>query len=90
MIFVDDMHAPFRSKNVGGRIMLMSHLFSDASVAELEEFAHKLGLNPKWIQNSNGFVHYDVSSSKRIHAIALGATPITYRDLPKYVNKNIT
>lgn len=72
---------------VGQLTGIWSHMFSDESIAELDEFAEKLGLNPRWIQNSNGFVHYDVTESKRQLALRLGAKLISYRELPEYARK---
>ena len=84
VVYVDDMQM---QAQVGQLIGIWSHLFSDESIIELDEFAEKLGLKPEWIQNSNGFVHYDVTQAKRLKALRLGAKQISYRDLPEYARK---
>lgn len=72
-VFVDDMRMRTR---VGHIVANWSHLWAD-TVPELEEFAERLGLNPKWIQTSNnGLVHYDVVDWRREEAIKLGAIPL--------------
>lgn len=68
-VYVDDMMAPFRG-------MLMSHMVAD-TVDELQEFARKLGLNPKWFQDHR-VPHYDVAKSTREKAIKLGAIPVKF------------
>lgn len=75
-VYVDDMRMLATVGRVRGR---WSHMWAD-TVAELEEMAEKIGLNPKWIQTSNsGITHYDVVESKRREAIAAGAIPLDRR-----------
>lgn len=70
-VYVDDMFATY------GR-MKMCHLFAD-SQQELLEFVDRIGVKRKWIQHAGTIrEHFDICSSKRDKAIALGATPITY------------
>lgn len=55
------------------------HLFSDQGVsgdAELRAFARRIGLLERWIQNSRGFVHFDLTASMRSQAIREGARPV--------------
>lgn len=77
-IYVDDMRV---HATVGSVIGRWSHMFSDTNTEELDEFAEKLGLKPSWQQNSRGFIHYDVTDSKRTQAIRLGATVCEWREL---------
>ena len=52
-----------------------SHLFAD-TVAELHEFAARLGLKRSWFQNHTRLPHYDVTSNKRTEAIQRGAITV--------------
>ncbi len=54
-----------------------AHLASDASHAELHDFAARLGLRREHFQGD----HYDVPTELRAHALALGATPVSSREL---------
>lgn len=50
---------------------------SDESYEELHEFASRLGLERRWFQGD----HYDVPTDYREQAIALGAVPVSSREL---------
>lgn len=85
-VFVDNMRAPF------GR-MIMCHLFADTD-DELHAMAAKIGVARRWHQRPKAqggpgmdasWSHYDIALSKRALAIAAGAIPIEYRDLPKWL-----
>jgi hypothetical protein len=81
MIYVDDMQMPA----IVGRIEAKwSHMFSDVSVQELKDFGDKIGMRHSWLQNTRGFIHYDVTNDKRAQAIKLGATPISWRDIQEH------
>lgn len=67
MIYVDKYQFPFRN-------MKMSHLTADTR-DELHLFAALLGLKKDWFQDGR-HPHYDVSESKRLEAIAAGATEV--------------
>lgn len=54
-----------------------AHLVSDESYDELHEFAERLGLQREWFQGD----HYDIPRDVRDRAIALGAVPVTSREL---------
>lgn len=70
-VYVDDMFASY------GR-MKMCHLFAD-SQQELLEFVDKIGVQRKWIQHAGTIrEHFDICSSKRDKAIAIGAKAISY------------
>jgi hypothetical protein len=56
---------------------LWSHLVSDVSYDELHDFAARLGIPPQGFQGD----HYDVPEHLYAHAVALGATPVSGRDL---------
>jgi hypothetical protein len=80
-VYVDDMQLPADAGN-NGRVVRgrCFHLFADTS-AELEDFAYKPGLSPRWIQHQGEpGEHYDVTESKRQQALKLGAQQITYHE----------
>lgn len=54
-----------------------AHLVSDESYDELHAMADALGIERRWFQGD----HYDVPEDYRIRAIALGAVPVTSREL---------
>jgi len=53
------------------------HLVSDASLAELHAFARLAGIPERGFDND----HYDYPAERREHLIALGAEPVTGREL---------
>lgn len=69
-ILVDDPIWPFRGR-------LWCHLVSDTSYDELHELAQRLGIPRHGFQGD----HYDVPAELRDEAVALGATPVTGREL---------
>lgn len=75
MIYVDDMRM---LATVGRLTARWSHMWSDTSTAELLAFASGISLNPKWIQNSRGFIHFDLTESKRELAVRAGAVEVAY------------
>lgn len=88
-VFVDDFRVPARVGRIRGR---WSHLTA-SHPDELHEFAARLGQHREWFQahckdtrcpTLEGVCvhfHYDVVDRKRTEAIALGATPISFRDM---------
>jgi hypothetical protein len=80
-VYLDDAMIAWRGKR-------WSHLYAD-SLAELEEFARRVGLRPSWLQHTtgeNGLPHYDVTGSVRDRCVTEGATLVsggdgTYRRL---------
>jgi hypothetical protein len=70
-IYVDSAFIPYRG-------MKMSHMMTDGDIEELHSFAKKLGLRREWFQRND---HYDVSQSKRIAAINLGAKAVSTKEL---------
>lgn len=53
------------------------HLVSDTSLAELHEFARLAGIPERGFDHD----HYDYPEERREQLIALGATPVTGREL---------
>jgi hypothetical protein len=72
MIYIDNARIKYRG-------MLMCHMIAD-DLAELHAMASTLGIR-KHFQDKPGKLHYDVCSSNRSKAIALGAIPISTREL---------
>lgn len=72
-VFVDDMYRYPMGKF---RRMKMSHMIADTE-EELHAMAKRVGVARRWYQGD----HYDVSMSMRTEALALGAVPITLRQL---------
>lgn len=95
-VYVDDIGIPARVGGLSGR---WSHLIADTQ-DELHEFAARLGLKRSWYQDPTitgkpkatpgtraaETWHYDVTASKRLQAIKLGATPVSWRDLPGIID----
>ena len=63
-----------------------SHMLTDqADHAELHELAQRIGMQRRWFQQKDPDAwrwHYDVTAAKRKAAIAAGATPIPWSELP--------
>ncbi|WP_309081240.1 DUF4031 domain-containing protein [Zhihengliuella sp.] len=58
---------------------LFSHLVSDASVEELQAFAERAGLPPRAFDRD----HYDVPERRYAQLVALGAIPVSGRELAR-------
>jgi hypothetical protein len=69
-ILVDPASWPFHDR-------LWAHLVSDTSYDELHAFADRLGIPRRHFQGD----HYDIPAPLRERAIALGALPVTGREL---------
>lgn len=69
-LLVDTAVWPWRGR-------LWCHLVSDTSVAELQEFARRLGIPDRAFQGD----HYDLTDELRDCAIAEGAVPVSSREL---------
>ena len=63
--------------NAAGHGRLWSHLASDASYDELHEFARALGIPARGFDRD----HYDVPSEWYEQVLALGAVPVSSREL---------
>lgn len=69
-ILVDAPVWPFRDR-------LWSHLVSDLSFTELHEFAGRLALPTRAFHRD----HYDLPAERHAEAVALGALPVSGRDV---------
>jgi hypothetical protein len=65
--------------NAAGHGRLWSHLASDTSYEELHEFARTLGIPERGFDRD----HYDVPSEWYDQVLALGAVPVSSRELVK-------
>lgn len=63
--------------NAEGHGRLWSHLASDASFDELHEFARELGIPDRGFDRD----HYDVPAEWYDQVVALGAAPVSSREL---------
>ena len=70
MLMIDPPAVPSRGR-------LWSHLASDASYAELHAFARRLGIPERGFDRD----HYDVPEQWYDQVVALGAEPVTSREL---------
>jgi hypothetical protein len=75
VILVDPAAWPWR-----GRVW--AHLVSDTSYDELHAFADRLGIPRQAFQGD----HYDVPEAVREEALALGAVPVTSREIVTALN----
>lgn len=55
------------------------HMVSDTSEAELHAFAKRLGCRRAWFQLRPA--HYDLTPTRRLLAVRLGASEVTSREL---------
>jgi hypothetical protein len=83
-VYVDNVRIP---ATVGHRHAHWCHLTADTQ-DELHAFAELLGLKRAWFQRGRSYAgrppvgwHYDVTDEMRARALALGAEPISMRDL---------
>lgn len=97
-IYVDDAAIDATVERISSR---WSHLIADDQV-ELHAFASRLGLRRAWFQDpltqTRGIRpapgsraaenwHYDVTAGKRLRAIQLGASPVTWREMVDIINR---
>jgi hypothetical protein len=81
-VYVDDWRQP---ATVRGRTDRWSHLLAD-DPDELHAMAAALGIPPRGFQRhrrSPMLNHYDVPEGLRQQAIALGAVPVTWREMAR-------
>lgn len=72
-VYVDNERIPWRGK-------LWCHLVAD-SLDELHQCAARLGLKRAWFQDQASYPHYDVTTTVRERALALGALPARKRQM---------
>lgn len=69
-VLIDEPIWPFRGR-------LWCHLVSDSSYDELHSIAERAGIPRRAFQGD----HYDIPAERRDQLIALGATPVSGREL---------
>jgi Mn-dependent DtxR family transcriptional regulator len=77
VILVDPAVWPWRGRR-------WAHLVSDESYDELHEFADRLGLPRRAFQGD----HYDIPAELRDDALALGAMPVSAREVVKRLQQS--
>ncbi len=78
MLYVDDLFTAARVKPAARRFgNRWCHLSTDGPLEELHQFAATLGLSRAWFQPHATLSHYDLTPSKRMQAVGLGAREIT-------------
>jgi uncharacterized protein DUF4031 len=85
-VYLDDWRQSARLGSVDDR---WSHLVADDE-DELHEFATRLGMRREWYQHKRARPHqghYDVPERIRAEALALGATPVSWRDLGRMLRR---
>lgn len=81
-VYVDNAYIPWKG-------MKMCHMIAD-SEEELHDMASKIGLKRSWFQKNHSIPHYDVSTSKRVTAVLMGAKSVTSKELVQIHRKNST
>ena len=56
------------------------HMVSDAGLAELHDFAHRLGLHRRYFHNTK-HPHYDLRPAYRQKAVAAGAQEVSSKEM---------
>ena len=88
-VYLDDWRQPARLGPVEDR---WSHLVADSD-DELHAFAARLGMRREWFQHKEGRphqAHYDVPERARSEALALGAVPVTWRQVGRMMRERRT
>jgi len=66
-----------------------THLVAD-TLNELHTFAYRMGLKRAWFQDHERHPHYDLTTGRAANrALALGAKPVTTRQLVKLTKECI-
>lgn len=74
MVYIDQMNQKYRN-------MIMCHMMADTT-EELLNMARKIGVNTKWIQDTNtSHEHFDICLSKKAIALKLGAKEIGWHEV---------
>lgn len=54
------------------------------TLEELHVMAARIGMRRSWFQDARGFPHYDLVSTRRAHAVRLGAVEQSLREMVNY------
>ncbi len=85
-VYLDDWRQPAHLGPVEDR---WSHLVADDE-EELHDFAARLGMRREWYQHKRDRPHqghYDVPERSRAAALALGAVPVSWRELGRMLRR---
>jgi hypothetical protein len=85
-VYLDDWRQPAQLGTVDDR---WSHLVADDE-DELHAFAVQMGMRREWYQHKEARPHqghYDVPERARARALALGAQPVSWRDLGRMLRR---
>ena len=85
-VYLDDWRQPARLGPVDDR---WSHLLADSD-EELHAFAARRGMKREWFQHRAGRphqAHYDLPERSRQVALALGAVPVTWRQVGRMIRQ---
>lgn len=84
-IYVDNLrdYHSIMGRGVPG---LWCHMITDDGLEELHAFAAALGLSPRRFQDHPRHPHYDLLPTSRALALALGALPVTTREMARILN----
>jgi hypothetical protein len=63
-----------------------AHLTADTR-EELHAFAARLGLRRAWFQDDKVLWHYDITPGKRVQAVHLGASEVTFREIGALISR---
>jgi hypothetical protein len=88
-VYLDDWRQPARLGPVDDR---WSHLVADSD-EELHAFAAQMGMKREWFQHRVGRphqAHYDLPERARHRALALGAVPVTWRQVGRMMRERRT
>lgn len=77
-IFVDQLEA--WGWILRGRAVHSCHMFTDSlDIEDLHLFAERIGMKRRWFQDHHVAPHYDLTKSRRDHALLLGAVSVDRR-----------
>jgi hypothetical protein len=85
-IYVDELR-DYRILRGQGLPGLWCHMITDGSLDELHEFAMRIGIHPRRFQDHPRHPHYDLMPASRALALALGAVPVTTREMARILNR---
>lgn len=88
-VYLDDWRQPARLGPVDDR---WSHLVADTD-DELHAFAARMGMRREWFQHKEARPHqshYDLPERARPEALALGAVPVTWRQVGRMMRQRRT
>ena len=83
-VYVDPMFPCMTNAN--WRWRESCHLWADTE-NELHDFAARIGLRRAWYQKDATLPHYDLTSGRRVKAVALGAIEVSRADFAALIRQ---